>query len=336
MLPFTVKALVVAAVFWNAFMRNGKADAFAPPPRPHQCVTGGVNSVSTLSASNQDVENHNTKLRSVTRGSLLSDLPSPSVLIELDLLERFLAEQEIVMDNNSNNVCDDFLRDPSQYLTKESIHQNSTLQELGGSVYVHTSVISTQDRDEYVQEHGGSGKHLIICQVDATPQLLHGAGGAYLGLGLANHHVGGYYWARSMGIGASLPAHGITFGVNPRLGDSTRMEDREDAELQGGYLYWKTRGPGADAKAPTSESSNSNDGKRSEWADFLKVGDTVQLVPKNAAFMVLDTPNNEDYQEAEQPFRTLIGMRRTGRPLGADPIVADIWDLVSGSWERRQ
>jgi hypothetical protein len=108
-----------------------------------------------------------------------------------------------------------------------------------------------------------------------------------------------------MGMGASLQAHGIAF-----RGTSYGNDNREEM----GELYWKKRGPGLDAHETTEESSNSNDGKRSEWADFLNVGDTVQLIPLNATRMLL-----------ESPFQRLIGVRRLGRPLGADPIVERIW-----------
>ena len=167
----------------------------------------------------------------------------------------------------------------------------------------------TSERDE-ITEVEGSGKSSVICLVDTPPKIM--PGGAYLGIGLANHHVGGYYWARGMGIGASLPAHGILFGVSS-------SSDNND-----GQLFWKRRGPGLDAKETTEESSNSNDGKRSEWADFLAVGDTVQLVPNDAS-EVLRSSN----------FNVLLGVRRIGRPLGSDPVVERIWhrsEEPNGIW----
>ena len=97
-------------------------------------------------------------------------------------------------------------------------------------------------------------------------------------------------------MGASLPAHGVFFS---------------DSNSE---LYWKKRGPGMDATETTEESSNSNDGKRSEWADFLNVGDTVQLIPEDVSSVL-----------KESRFSTLLGVRRIGRPLGADPIVEQVW-----------
>lgn len=166
-----------------------------------------------------------------------------------------------------------------------------------GALFVHTQVTDTSERDE-IAEMEGSGKSTTICLVDMPPDSL--PSDAYLGIGLANHHVGGYYWARGMGMGASLPAHGIDFGSSPTEGR--------------GRLFWRKRGPGMNAKETTEESSNSNDGKRSEWADFLSVGDTVQLVPNDTSRVL-----------RESPFDVLLGVRRIGRPLGADPIVERIW-----------
>lgn len=215
-------------------------------------------------------------------GDLLSDLPTPSLLIELSLAEG-------TIDSDSSISFEDILNDP----TKNNL--------LNGSVFVHTQITDTSVRDAITQQQG-SGKSHIICQVDVSPKLI--PAGAYLGIGLANHLVGGYYWARGLGMGASLPAHGVFLS----------SYDDESENEEHGELYWKKRGPGRDAKENTEESSNSNDGKRSEWADFVMVGDTVQLVPENATEVL-----------SSSHFSTLLGVRRIGRPLGADPIVEKIW-----------
>jgi hypothetical protein len=228
-------------------------------------------------------------------GDLLSDLPTPSLLLELSLAEGLLT--------SDSSSLDDILKDPEQLL-------RNNISLFDGSLFIHTTVADTTIRDAITEEQG-SGKSQVICQVDVSPELI--PGGAYLGIGLANHHVGGYYWARGMGIGASLPAHGIAF----------RPACRGDYHDSGGELYWKKRGPGMDAKETTEESSNSNDGKRSEWADFVAVGDTVQLVPETATEVLL---KNHD-----SPFSMLLGVRRIGRPLGADPIVEKIWVRSSES-----
>ncbi|KAG7359111.1 hypothetical protein IV203_015700 [Nitzschia inconspicua] len=214
---------------------------------------------------------------------LLSDLPTPTLLMELSLAESALNKSKI-------SCLDDFLRDTEQLLSRAQV--------LDGTLFVHTKVTDTSERDKINQE-SGSGKSVGIGLVDCPPDLI--PGGAYLGIGLANHHVGGYYWARGMGMGASLPAHGVEFRGVPYSNNI-------------GELYWKKRGPGTNAAETTEESSNSNDGKRSEWADFLVKDDTVQLVPYNTTSLLLNSP-----------FQRLIGVRRLGRPLGSDPIVERIW-----------
>ena len=224
-------------------------------------------------------------------GELLSDLPTPCLIIELSLAERSLE------DNGCAMALDNILADIT------TVDEPSSLFD--GTLFVHTKVTSTDKRDEN-EEKFGSGSCNEICDVDISPQQI--PGGAYLGIGLANHHVGGYYWARGMGIGASLPAHGIVFG---KQGSQPSSKEKNDST---GELFWKKRGPGQDANETTEESSNSNDGKRSEWADFVSVGDTVQLVPESPVEVLTNSG-----------FGCLVGMRRIGRPLGADPIVEKVW-----------
>lgn len=221
-------------------------------------------------------------------GDLLNDLPTPCLLLEMSLAEG--AARGINLDDALRQGAESGI-------------------SFEGALFVHTKVTDTSERDEIAKAEG-SGKSSVICLVDTQPAMI--PGGAYLGIGLANHHVGGYYWARGMGIGASLPAHGIYFGT------STSSENCN------GQLFWKKRGPGMNAKETTEESSNSNDGKRSEWADFLSVGDAVQLVPNSAADLLTISK-----------FDMLLGVRRIGRPLGADPVVERIWhrsDEPKGSW----
>jgi hypothetical protein len=213
---------------------------------------------------------------------LMSDFPTPTLLMELSLAESAVNE-------TSSPSLDHFLR-------QSAVRSPDELNVLDGALFIHTAISDTSARD-HINQKMGSGRSLIIGRVDCRPEMV--PGGAFLGIGLANHHVGGYYWARGMGIGASLPAHGVEF----------RGHEGRDGEL-----VWRKRGPGRDATETTEESSNSNDGKRSEWADFLTVGDTVQLVPRDPVKVLL-----------ESPFQRLIGVRRLGRPLGADPIVEQIW-----------
>lgn len=222
-------------------------------------------------------------------GDLLGDLPTPAMLLELSLAENAL--------NGTDSSLDDLLSSSSP---------ENQLDVLQGCVFVHTKVTDTSVRDRINAERG-SGKSPVIGSVDAVFVK----GGAYLGLGLSNHHVGGYYWARSMGIGASLEAHGVGY----RSGS-------------GGELYWEKRDSNSSVRrgSTTYDSSNSNDGKRSEWADFLVEGDTVQLIPFDASLALTD--NNASFSNL------LVGVRRAGRPLGADPIVEKLWERngSTGSW----
>jgi hypothetical protein len=215
-------------------------------------------------------------LEDVMTGHLLSDLPTPCLILELSLAENASGGADL---DELLSSCD------------------SSKVAFDGCLFVHTKLTDTSERDQMTRVIG-SGKCSMIGHVDVNPEWI--PGGAFLGIGLANHHVGGYYWARGMGIGASLPAHGVAYDVS------------EDTDV--GKLFWRKRGPGLDAMETTQESSNSNDGKRSEWADFLAVGDTVQLIPYLATEVLKDSR-----------FDVLLGMRRIGRPLGADPIVERIW-----------
>lgn len=225
---------------------------------------------------------------SVKVRDLLSDLPTPTLLIELSLAESAL--------NHTSMNLDDCLQ---QQLA------STMAAALDGSVFVHTKITDTSVRDG-INKDRGSGKSPLIGGVDASFQK-HVPGGAFLGIGLSNHHVGGYYWARGMGIGSSQEAHGVAF--------------RDASQTNGGELYWTKResesgngGSGVLRGVTTDESSNSNDGKRSEWADFLVRGDTVQLIPYNATKVLFASG-----------FERLVGVRRVGRPLGSDPIVERLW-----------
>ena len=267
----------------------------------------------------------------VTVGCLLGDLPTPCLLLELNLAETAIQKMNDDNNNNNNNntnngngkktsslppplitprTLDDVLRNPDRTSTSTISDLSSSLMPISsvlhGSLFVHTKVIDTSIRDT-INARDGSGKSKIIGTVDyhhPTTETNHrkhndantntkihdndnghdddddnidtGASSLfYLGIGLANHLVGGYYWARGMGIGASLPAHGVVFSETTSA------------------LYWTKRttttttttdtNPRRIKEGPTTEeSSNSNDGKRSEWADFVQVNDTVQLVPNNA------------------------------------------------------
>ena len=79
------------------------------------------------------------------------------------------------------------------------------------------------------------------------------AGDAYLATGLNNNwsYDNSYFWARTLGSGARRPAPGIGLDA---IGDRTAVRWLRDDE------------PGA---------PQTGDGKFSEWAEFLDVGDEV-------------------------------------------------------------
>ena len=119
------------------------------------------------------------------------------------------------------------------------------------------------------------------------------AGGAFLCMGLNNHWDADYYWARSAGPNARKPAPGI--GIVAAGAAATRVVrlDATDAAV-----------------------AQTNDGKRSEWCDYLRVGDECDLIP-----------NDPDAALALFEGR-VFGVSRNGRPLGAEPFVsAESWLL---------
>ena len=287
----------------------------------------------------------------VNVGDLLCDLPTPCLLMELSLAESAVSTKKIVPkteDHSSLSPFSSLLLD--EYLSKPQLAPDTFLD---GCLFIHTKVIDTTQRDE-VSARLGASKSTTICEIDYCyyydredvdntddddddddedenkDRHDDGPSPLYLGIGLANHLVGGYYWARGMGMGASLPAHGVW--VRPSTTNTMITEDSSQIKhcRRRSELYWKKRGAGTNAYETTEESSNSNDGKRSEWADFLQVGDTIQLVPTDPAPILWSKPSSSSSLQ----FPYLVGIRRQGRPLGADPIVEKIWerDNVHGGW----
>ena len=121
------------------------------------------------------------------------------------------------------------------------------------------------------------------------------AGSAYLATGLNNNwsYDNSYFWARTLGSGARRPAPGIGLAA---IGDRTAVRWLRDDE------------PGA---------PQTGDGKFSEWAEFLDVGDEVDLVPV-------------DIDAWLDRHDTAYLVTRELRPPGADPLVrAEPWVITS-------
>ena len=160
-----------------------------------------------------------------------------------------------------------------------------------GAFYLHATVVEARGAGVW----GGMDRGLddpptpshAVCRLDLPPSVGQELGGAHLVLGLNNHHVGSYYWARSAGFGAAMEAPGV------RLIDGTTLE-------------WDSGSPFV---------SNSNDGKRSEWVNFLRPGDQVQLQPENPLAQALHL------------LPCVYGVSTQGRPLGSEPVVVCRWTL---------
>lgn len=77
-----------------------------------------------------------------------------------------------------------------------------------------------------------------------------------------------------------------------------------------GILCWES--PGG------PQECNSNDGKRSEWVNFLRSGDNVQLLPSD--------PEDAIIQFIKKRGR-VFGVSSTGRPMGSEPQVVCEWTI---------
>ena len=165
--------------------------------------------------------------------------------------------------------------------------------------YFHASVVrSRSDVEDSCAVKGGKP---FLAELDLPPSLC-GSDGARLVLGLNNHHVGSYYWARSAGAGSSMDAIGVAF-----------VDDGND----GGVLCWEDEG------GPMA--CNSNDGKRSEWCNFLRPADTVQLVPMGST--------GEDALAAFlEKAGCIFGVSSENRPMGSEPEVVCAWKSNQGEW----
>jgi hypothetical protein len=193
--------------------------------------------------------------------------------------------------------------------------------------YIHTSVVRA--REDVIP--GVDPVSTFLAEVDVGCDLC--GGGARLVLGLNNHHVGSYYWARSAGAGSSMEAPGISFCGS--AGGTTTVPSR-------GILRWvNEEGP---------EACNSNDGKRSEWVNFLRTGDTVQFVPMDGqdsilrfskrfgistiestesdTDMVYSAPMKDDDHATWGRSIRVFGISSQGRPMGSEPEVICEWTVT--------
>ena len=236
---------------------------------------------------------------------LLSDLPTPSFVLDMRAVRlrlsgpeapKLLLKQENgepltlypSLVSNEGSVVDEGNRDALPVLDLSSLPSVDKSSDAIG--YLHTSVIRSRDDESEGEDQA------FLAQLDLPPHLCAPASMleqqttqqpvAQLVLGLNNHHVGSYYWARSAGAGSAMEAPGIVYN--------------------GASLFWQ------DEAGPTA--CNSNDGKRSEWVNFLRKGDTVQLRP-------LRGDNAALCQFVRRRGEFIYGVSSEGRPLGSEPEV---------------
>jgi hypothetical protein len=251
---------------------------------------------------------------------LLRDLPTPCFVIDIQALRR-TAESPIPSSRDASNYFIPSIRLPDSGrlfhpLPIRSLQTNDNafastvidvafpMEEGQPSIgFLHTSV--TRAREDATQADESIATFLAeidlcpaLCGTDNDPP-------AKLVLGLNNHHVGSYYWARSAGAGASMEAPGVSFECSKS--DNSR-----------GLLRWLDEG------GPIC--CNSNDGKRSEWVNFLRVGDTVQLVPSNGQEAMV---RMSDMFGSSGKTR-IYGISAKGRPMGSEPEVICEWRQESG------
>ena len=158
---------------------------------------------------------------------------------------------------------------------------------LDGALYVHARVVRRAPRT--TRYHRDTTYPL--CTLDLA-YAEHITRGAYLCCGLNNHYDACYYWARSAGGGARLSAPGIALQQAPDGSvEVVRVGERDH---------------------PAGEQTN--DGKRSEWCEFLNAGDEVDIVPADtlATLAAFDDSSG------------MVCITRRTRPPGAEPTVAAI------------
>ena len=249
-------------------------------------------------------------------GLVLSNLPTPSLVIDMQSLRKSLGEDQ-VKDININHIALAMSKsrlilfpvtpdgDGIDYDAPEVKINPDQLGEDGIWGYVHTEVIRA--KDDAVQFRDDLDR--FLAEVD-MPRFMAGEKGARPCLGLNNHHVGSYYWARSAGAGAAMEAPGVVYD---------QADFYQDGEGDGkGTIMWES-----DAGAAKC---NSNDGKRSEWLNFLRKGDTIQLVPFDVEDCIIEFIKKFDfYGEGGTKSVRIFGVSHEGRPLGSEPEVVCEW-----------
>ena len=265
--------------------------------------------------------------------TLVSDLPTPSFLVDMDMLHKAAAVADVdaeapskirllhlpkyktnlmrhpleseAVDNYIHHVQhdDSHSYDVSQYKGQQSalgyLHTSVTRARSNGQGNENKQQQQQQQQQQLKQQQDSFS---FLAELDLGGELVCPENVPELVMGINNHHVGSYYWARSAGMGASMEAPGIAYRI---------LEHDTVAGTGKGSLHWQGDGP---------LDCNSNDGKRSEWVNFLRTGDLVQLLPH--CF-------EDGIMAFEQGDCPIFGFSSIGRPLGSEPRVVCEWKNVS-------
>lgn len=228
---------------------------------------------------------------------LLSSIPTPSIVIDCQALEKIIgpmyALKKIAISLPGKATLFPLISGQNK-IDHEAIIVEPDMIKEEGVTFIHTSVV--RGRKGVVESAA-----TFIAEVD-LPRYMAGSKGARPCLGLNNHHVGGYYWARSAGSGAAMEVPGVIY-------------DEIQGDGKGNMLWNSDKGP---------FECNSNDGKRSEWVDFLKIGDNVNLIPFDAEECIGNFVDKFDSSKEGKPIN-VFGISFEGRPLGSDPRIIAEW-----------
>ena len=251
----------------------------------------GMRSLAVLLAGASSlVQSLSSPSPALRAGMMLCDVPSPALIIDCTT-----ARQRGLALGTLDGLTSDLLYD---LLYVHTTVQSGRTREAGavGAMTRGTARTGTRNVDGPV----------LLAVLDASEAMC--GTGAFVGLGLNNHFTGSYYWGRSSGAGASLPAPGVRLAPTATGPDAGRLQ--------------MLRVEGCD---------NSNDGKRSEWCEFLRRGDELQLV--------VAQPEQLAEHGEDGYFDELVGICRDGDggvPRGAEPVVEALWKRTPGGpWERQ-
>lgn len=270
----------------------------------------------------------------VSSFSLLSDLKTSCLLLDVGFLES--------QSKNTNQPDDSFtvpllevehadtrmtwvprlLKDSSASSSEYTLARQDTLPPLSPSLlslpgvcYIHSTVIHPTCEEAETDP-------VFLCQIDIAsserPLLINNdkrcrLPDAHLVLGLNNHHVGSYYWARSAGAGSCMEAPGVQLCFEKTSGEGSTSSSC----ISSSWLQWQSMEGFTDC--------NSNDGKRSEWVAFLRPGDTIQLIPSQDDEKGASSTLEWIRVAAGQSSWPIYGVSSRGRPLGSEPEVVCEW-----------